>query len=130
MPGTSSTVLSSHGSAGSPAASFSVSGLSSRITKLSVSGQANAKEVSHLGQAAGSRPIFRKSPLVDGPEVKVEFIGNLMPVRGTKVDFTLTGEFAKTKANLATKAICTQASLKASKGTTIKGSATFKLSRT
>lgn len=118
------TVLSSHGTG----ATFSYAGLSSRITKVEASGSVTPKETSHLGQAAGSRPIFKKSPLIDGPEIKVEFFGNLMPARGQKLVMTLPANISPTKADVATKAICTQASLKASRGTFIKGSATFRLS--
>jgi hypothetical protein len=121
---------SSHGTEEVPGCSFSVAGLSSRITNLEVAGSVTPKETSHLGQAAGSRPIFRSSPLVDGQEVKVDFNGNLMPSRGQKVTMVLTGKFSPTGAPVATRAICTQASLKATKGTFVKGSATFKLSRT
>jgi hypothetical protein len=78
---------------------------------------------------SGTKRIFRSSPLSDSPEVKIDFIGNSLPAVGTKSDFVLTGSFASTRAGNCTKAICTQASLKASTGEIVKGSATFKLSK-
>lgn len=125
---TQSTVLSSQ--AGQTAAGFTFGSSTFRITGLDVSGTAALADVSHLGVTAGNKRLFRKSPLNDSPEVKIDFIGNTLPAVGTKGNFTLTGSFASTNAGACTKAVCTQASLKASVGELIKGSATFKLSKT
>ena len=124
MPGTTSTVKSSQDGAG-----FTFTGLSAKITSLDVSGSAAQTDVSHLGIAAGQKRIYRKAPLADTAEIKVDFIGADLPAVGTKNDFTLTGEFASTKYDLCAKAVCTQASVKAAVGDLIKGSATFKLSK-
>ena len=123
MPGTS-TVVSSQGSVG-----FTFAGLTGKITAIDVSASAPQTDVSHLGVAAGQRRLFKKAPLSDSPEVKVDFIGDGLPTVGAKGDFTLTGNFGSTKASECTKAICTQASVKAAVGDLIKGSATFKLSK-
>lgn len=124
MPTTStSTVTSSQSGAG-----FTFSGLSAKITSIDVSATAAQTDVSHLGVAAGNKRIFKKAPLSDSPEVKVDFIGSGIPAVGTKGTFTLTGSFGSTGASTCTKAICTQASVKAAVGDLIKGSATFKLS--
>jgi hypothetical protein len=123
-----STIVSSHAS-GTGAATFTFSGLTGKITAIDVSASAPQTDVSHLGLAEGSKKIFRKSPLSDSPEVKVDFIGSALPPVGTKATFTLTGNFNATKASSCTKAICTQASVKATVGDLIKGSATFKLSK-
>jgi hypothetical protein len=120
----SSTISSSQG-----AGNFTFGGASFRITSLDVSATAAQTDVSHLGQAVNSKRILRKSPLVDSPEVKIDFIGNTLPAVGTKGVFVLTGNFGSTKAGDCTKAICTQASVKAAVGEIIKGSATFKLSK-
>lgn len=126
----SSTIASSQAaSAESPAGDFTFNGTSYRITALDVSATAAQTDVSHLGIAAGQKRIFKKAPLTDSPEVKIDFIGNVLPAVGTKGDFELTGNFAATKAGDCTKAICTQASVKAAVGDIIKGSATFKLSK-
>lgn len=121
----SSTIVSSQSGAG-----FEFAGLSAQITAIDVSATAPQTDVSHLGVAAGQKKIFKKAPLSDSPEVKVDFIGASLPAVGTKGDFTLTGNFGATKASTCTKAICTQASVKAAVGEIIKGSATFKLSKT
>lgn len=123
-----STVKSSHPATAAAAAGFTFSGLSAKITSLDVSASAAQADVSHLGIAAGSLRKFRKAPLSDSPEVKVDFVGSSLPAVGTKATFTLTGAFNTTKANLCTQAVCTQASVKAAVGDLIKGSATFKLS--
>jgi hypothetical protein len=119
-----STITSSQSSAG-----FTFGSASFRITSLDVSATANQADVSHLGIASGQKRIFKKAPLSDSPEVKIDFIGNSLPAVGTKDTFTLTGSFAPTKSGECTKAICTQASLKSAVGEIIKGSATFKLSK-
>lgn len=125
MPVTTSTVTSSQGTAG-----FTFSGLSAQITSIDVSASAAQTDVSHLGIASGEKRKFKKAALSDSPEVKVDFIGSTLPAVGTKGAFTLTGNFASANTALCTKAICTQASVKASVGDLIKGSATFKLSAT
>ena len=112
------------------APAFTFSGLSSKITKLEVSASAAQTDVSHLGGAVGSKRLYRAAPLSEGPEVKVDFIGNSIPAVGTKAAFTLTGNFASTKASVCTMAVCTSASLKATVGDMVKGSASFKLSKT
>jgi len=122
---TTSTIVSSQSSPG-----FTFSGLTGKITSLEVSASAPQVDVSHLGTAVGTRKLFKKAPLTDSPEVKVDFIGNALPAVGTKGDFTLTGNFSSTKASECTKAVCTQASVKAAVGDLIKGSATFKLTST
>ena len=108
--------------------SFSFSGLSSKITSFEASGSVTPKETTHLGQSTGSRPIFKKSPLVEGAEFKVEFYGNAFPTRNQKVTISVPANISPTGSATATKAICTNSSLKASKGEFIKGSATFKVS--
>ena len=118
------TITSSQGSG-----NFTFGGTSYQITSLDVSATAAQTDVSHLGLAVNSKRIFRKSPLSDSPEVKIDFIGNTLPAVGTKAVFVLTGSFSSTKAGDCTKAICTQASVKAAVGDIIKGSATFKLSK-
>jgi len=119
-----STVASSQGTG-----NFTFNGASCKITSLEVSATAAQADVSHLGTAQGTSRIFRKSPLSDSPEVKIDFIGNSLPAVGTKAAFVLTGNFGSTKASDCTKAICTQASLKAAVGEIVKGSASFKLSK-
>lgn len=118
------TSVSSHAGG----ATLSFAGLSSRITKVDTSTSVTPKETSHLGQSANSRPILRKSPLVPGAEIKVDFYGSAMPTRGQKLTITLPANLSPTRADLCTKAICTQASVKASRGQFVKGSATLKLS--
>lgn len=124
MPDPVSTVASSQGTG-----NFTFGGASFQITSLDVSASAAQTDVSHLGLAVNAKRIFRKAPLVDSPEVKIDFIGNTLPAVGTKSAFVLTGNFGSTKAGDCTKAICTQASVKAAVGEIIKGSATFKLSK-
>ena len=123
MPETTGTAVSSQGGG------FTFGSATFKITSLDVAGTAAQADVSHLGVAAGQKRLFRKAPLTDSPEVKIDFIGNALPAVGTKSTFTLTGNFASTKASTCTKAICTQASVKAAVGDIIKGSATFKLSK-
>ena len=123
MPSTS-TVTSSQSGAG-----FTFAGLTGKITSLEVSASAPQTDVTHLGIAAGQKKLFKKAPLSDSPEVKVDFIGNALPAVGTKGAFTLTGSFGPTKASQCTLAVCTQASVKAAVGDLIKGSATFKLAQ-
>jgi hypothetical protein len=120
-----STIESSQGNGG-----FTFGTATFKITSLDVSATAAQTDVSHLGLAVNAKRILKKSPLNDSPEVKIDFIGNSLPAVGTKNTFVLTGSFASTKAGDCTKAICTQASLKAAVGEIIKGSATFKLSKT
>jgi hypothetical protein len=124
MPDATSTISSSQGGG-----NFTFGGATFKITSLDVSATAAQSDVSHLGTAKGTARIFRKSPLSDSPEVKIDFIGNSLPAVGTKSAFVLTGSFSSTKAGDCTQAICTQASLKASVGEIVKGSATFKLSK-
>jgi hypothetical protein len=118
------TVTSSQGSG-----NFTFNGASFQITSLDVSASAAQVDVSHLGLAVNAKRILKKAPLVDSPEVKIDFLGNSLPAVGTKAVFVLTGSFGSTKAGDCTKAICTQASVKAAVGEIIKGSATFKLSK-
>lgn len=118
------TIVSSQGNG-----NFTFGGASFQITSLDVSASAAQTDVSHLGLAVNAKRILRKAPLVDSPEVKIDFIGNTLPAVGTKDVFVLTGNFSSTKAGDCTKAICTQASVKAAVGEIIKGSATFKLSK-
>lgn len=120
-----STVESSQGSG-----NFTFGSASFKITALDVSASAAQTDVSHLGILKGTKRLFKKAPLNDSPEVKIDFIGNSMPAVGTKDTFVLTGSFGTTKASQCAQAICTQASLKAAVGEIIKGSATFKLSKT
>jgi len=108
---------------------FTFGGVSFKITALDVSATAPQTDISHLGTTKGTKRVFKKAPLADSPEVKIDFIGNSIPAVGTKDTFVLTGNFGSTKASDCTKAICTQASLKAAVGDIIKGSATFKLSK-
>jgi len=122
---TPESLVSSHGGG---AATFSFGGLSSRITKIDASASATPKEMGHLGQAAGSRPILRKSPLVEGAELKVEFLGAAFPTRGQKLSVTVPANLSPTGADLATKAICTVGSVKAGRGEFVKGTCTIKLS--
>lgn len=124
MPTPADTPLSSH----SAGLAFSFSGLSSRITKFEVSNSVSPKEVGHLGQADGKRMILKKEPLVPGAEIKVEFRGNAVPSRRTKVTISVPACVSPTKADTALKAICTQCSLKGARGEFVTGSATFKLS--
>jgi hypothetical protein len=125
-----STIESSHGgSGGSGGGNFTFAGDAFKITSLSVDATAPQVDVTHLGIAVGEKRIFKKAPLSDSPEVKIDFIGNTLPAVGTKEDFVLTGEFGSTKASLCTKAVCTSASVKAALGDIIKGSASFKLSK-
>lgn len=121
----SSTIVTSQGEA-----DFTFNSATFKITNLEVSATAAQVDVSHLGIASGQKRIFKKAPLSDSPEVKIDFIGNSLPGVGTKGTFTLTGNFGSTKSDQCTKAICTQASLKAAVGDIIKGSAVFKLSKT
>ena len=116
-------------SVSSQSGDFTFNSVTYKITSLDVSGTASQTDISNLGLAAGSKRIFRQSPLSDSPEVKIDFIGNTLPAVGTKAVFVLTGSFSSTKAGDCTKAICTQASVKAAVGEIIKGSATFKLSK-
>jgi hypothetical protein len=108
---------------------FTFGGATFSITSLDVSASASETDISHLGTAAGTKKVFVRSPLSDSPEVKIDFLGDTMPAVGTKAVFVLTGAFASTRAGDCTKAICTQASMKATVGDIIKGSATFKLSK-
>ena len=124
MPGTTTTVSSQ------TVPGFTFSGLVATLTKIEVSASAAQTDVSHLGCAVASKRLYRAAPLSDSPEVKVDFIGNSIPAVGTKAAFTLTGVFLSTKAAECTKAVCTAASLKATVGDLVKGSATFKLSKT
>lgn len=124
MPDPVSTIASSQGTG-----NFTFGTATFQITSLEVSASAAQTDVSHLGLAVNAKRILRKSPLVDSPEVKIDFIGNTLPAVGTKSTFVLTGNFGSTKAGDCTKAICTQASVKAAVGDIIKGSATFKLSK-
>lgn len=119
-----STIESSQGSGG-----FTFGSTTFKITSLEVSASAAQADVSHLGIASGQKRIFKKAPLTDSPEIKIDFIGGTLPAVGTKSAFTLTGNFGATKASQCTQAICTQASVKAAVGDIIKGSATFKLSK-
>jgi hypothetical protein len=118
------TTVSSQGNG-----NFTFNNVTYQITSLDVSASASPTDISHLGLASGLKRIFKKSPLSDSPEVKIDFIGNTLPAVGTKELFVLTGNFTSTKANNCTKAICTQASVKSAVGDIIKGSATFKLSK-
>ena len=122
---TPATLVSSHGGG---AASFSFGGLSSRITKIDASASATPKEMGHLGQAAGSRPILRKSPLVEGAELKIEFFGSAFPTRGQKLTLTVPANLSPTGSGSVTKAICTVGSVKAVRGKFVTGSCTIKLS--
>jgi hypothetical protein len=132
-----STVKSSHPADGDTAFGFTFTGFAGKITACEVSASAATTDVSHIGLAkwAGSSPtgvrLYRKAPLTDSPEVKIDFIatGGALPVVGEKKTFTLTGYFDSTKYDICTQAMCTSASIKAAVGEIIKGSCTFKLSK-
>jgi hypothetical protein len=131
-----STVKSSNPGTGDTAFGFTFSGFSGKVTSCEVSASAATVDVSHVGLAkwAGSAPVgvrlYRKAPLSDSPEVKIDFIASgTIPTVGQKNTFTLSGYFDSTKYDICTQAMCTSASIKAAVGEIVKGSATFKLSK-
>jgi len=113
--------------------SFTFSGTAFEIMSLSFSKKVTETDVSSLKTAHGQFRSYRPAPLRDGDELQVEFMGigaPQMTATGT-ISWTLdgSGSNAALTAGLPTVALCTSASLSASAGELVKGSATFRITQ-
>jgi hypothetical protein len=111
---------------------FSFSGKSFTANQIALSKKLSEIDVTSLADATGGYRSFRPAPIVDAPELKVDFIGMELPQMTATGQITWTvlasGSNAGFTSGIPTVALCTSADVTAQVGELIKGSATFRLS--
>lgn len=110
---------------------FVFSGTPFTATSISMTKKVTEIDVTSLEAASGSYRSFRAAPIVDSPELKVDFVGLTLPQMTATGQITWTvdgsGSNAAFTAGIPTAALCTSADVSAQVGELIKGSATFRL---
>lgn len=113
---------------------FVFSGLPFTATQIGMSKKVSEIDVTSLDAPSGSYRSFRTAPIVDAPELKVDFVGISLPQMTATGAITWTidgsGSNAAFTAGMPTAALCTSADVTAQVGELIKGSATFRLTAT
>jgi hypothetical protein len=111
--------------------SFTFSGQVFTANSIAMTKKLSEIDVTSLGDATGSYRSFRPSPIIDAPELKIDFVGITLPQMTATGLITwsvlASGSNAAFTANMPTTALCTSADLTAQVGELIKGSATFRL---
>jgi len=111
--------------------SFTFSGTKFTANQISVSKRASELDVTSLESPNGSYRSYRISPIRDGDELKVEFVGLTLPQMTATGQITWnvdgTGSNAAFTAGIPTAALCTSADITAQVGELIRGNASFRL---
>ena len=111
--------------------SFIFDGATFTANSISASKRVSEIDVTSLETAQGEFRQYRPSPIRDGDELKVDFVGLTIPTQTATAAITWvidgTGSNAGFTAGLPTAALCTSVDLTASVGELITGSATFRL---
>lgn len=112
---------------------FTFSGQSFTANQIQMTKKLSEIDVTSLADATGSYRSFRPAPIVDAPELKVDFVGLSLPQMTATGAITwsvdASGSNAGFTANMPTVALCTSADVTAQVGELIKGSATFRLTQ-
>lgn len=110
---------------------FIFNGATFTANSISSSKRVSEIDVTSLETAQGEFRQYRPSPIRDGDELKVDFVGLTIPTQtatGTiSWEIDGTGSNAGFTAGLPTAALCTSVDLTAQVGELITGSATFRL---
>lgn len=113
---------------------FTFSGTEFLLTSISFGKKAPEVDVSNLKTPHGSYRSYRTASLKDGDELQVEFYGMEFPQMTATGALTWSMDGSGTNSalisSLPTIALCTSSDLKAQAGELIKGSATFRISKT
>lgn len=111
--------------------SFTFSGTKFTANQISMTKKVSEIDVTSLESPSGSYRSYRNSPILDAPELKVDFVGITLPQMTATGQITWsvdgTGSNAAFTAGIPTAALCTSADITAQVGELIKGSATFRL---
>lgn len=110
---------------------FTFSGTPFTATSIQMSKKVSEIDVTSLEAASGSYRSYRTAPIVESPELKVDFVGLTLPQMTATGQITWSvdgsGSNAAFTANMPTAALCTSADVTAQVGELIKGSANFRL---
>lgn len=111
--------------------SFTFSGTKFTANQIALTKKVNEIDVTSLESPNGSYRNYRSAPIVDGPELKVDFVGLTLPQMTATGQITWTvdgsGSNAGFTSGIPTAALCTSADVTAQVGELIKGSASFRL---
>lgn len=112
---------------------FSFAGVAYTANQIALSKKLSEIDVTSLEAATGSYRSYRAAPIIDAPELKVEYVGVQVPQMTATAQITWvvdgSGSNAAFTAGIPTVALCTSADVTAQVGELIKGSATFRLSQ-
>lgn len=112
---------------------FKFSGQSFTANSIQMSKSLAEIDVTSLSDPTGSYRSFRPAPIIDAPELQIDFVGLSLPQMTATGAITWTvaasGSNAGFTANMPTVALCTSASVTAAVGELIKGQATFRLTQ-
>jgi hypothetical protein len=110
---------------------FVFSGTPFTATQIQMTKKVSEIDVTSLEAASGSYRSYRTAPIVDSPELKIDFVGLTLPQMTSTGQITWTidgsGSNGAFTANMPTAALCTSADVTAQVGELIKGSANFRL---
>jgi hypothetical protein len=113
---------------------FTFSGTAFTATQIQMSKKVSEIDVTSLEAASGAYRSYRTAPIVDSPELKIDFVGLTLPQMTSTGQITWSvdgsGSNAAFTANMPTAALCTSADVTAQVGELIKGSANFRLTAT
>ena len=111
--------------------SFSFSGTKFTANQISVSKKVAELDVTSLESPNGSYRSYRSSPIREGDELKIDFVGLTLPQMTATGQITWvvdgSGSNAAFTTGIPTAALCTSADITAQVGELIKGSANFRL---
>jgi len=111
--------------------SFTFSGTKFTANQIQMTRKVSEIDVTSLESPSGSYRSYRNAPVLESPELKVEFVGITLPQMTATGQITWSvdgsGSKAAFTAGIPTAALCTSADITAQVGELIKGSATFRL---
>jgi hypothetical protein len=112
---------------------FKFSGQSFTANQIQMTKKLSEIDVSSLSDPTGSYRSYRPAPIIDAPELKIDFVGITLPQMTATGAITWTvdasGSNSAFTSNMPTVALCTSADVTAQVGELIKGSATFRLTQ-
>lgn len=110
---------------------FTFSGTKFTANSIQMTKKVSEIDVTSLESPNGSYRSYRSAPVLDAPELKVDFVGLTLPQMTAtgQISWSVdgTGSNAGFTAGIPTAALCTSADITAQVGELIKGSATFRL---
>ena len=111
--------------------SFTFSGTKFTANQISMTKKVSEIDVTSLSDPNGSYRSYRSAPVMDAPELKIDFVGLSMPQMTATGSITWSidgsGSNAAFTAGMPTAALCTSTDVTAQVGELIKGSASFRL---